>query len=109
MFLLQFCLPKLKWNGITQRFTFAVLKLVLCVSVAEDFHLVIAKLTRKRRRKSRYRLSLWITGSLGEPEDRAHDTLAVLIVRDSKSKGIWSHPVLSAQICSTQLYLHRGL
>ena len=29
----------------------------------------------------------------GQPEDRAHNTLPVLLVRDRKSKGIWSHPV----------------
>ena len=32
-------------------------------------------------------------GFFGQPVDRAHNTLAVLIVRDRKSKGIWSHPV----------------
>ena len=57
----------------------------LRVSVAEDSRLVVAKLTRKRRRQNRY----------GQPEDRAHDTLPVLIVRGRKSKGIWSHPVTS--------------
>ena len=31
----------------------------------------------------------------GQPEDRAHDTLPVLIVRDRKSNRIWSHPVPS--------------
>ena len=30
-------------------------------------------------------------GFFGQPEDRAHDTLPVLIVRDRKSKGIRSH------------------
>ena len=34
-------------------------------------------------------------GFFRQPEDRAHDTLPVLIVRDRKSKGIWSHPVPS--------------
>ena len=34
-------------------------------------------------------------GLFGQPEDRAHDTPPVLIVRDRKSKGIWSHPVPS--------------
>ena len=34
-------------------------------------------------------------GFFGQPEDRAHDTLPVLIVRDRKSKGVWSHPVPS--------------
>ena len=29
-------------------------------------------------------------GFFGQPEDRAHNTLPVLIMRDSKSKGIWS-------------------
>ena len=52
---------------------------------------VIAESTRRRRRQSRYRPSLWITASLGNPEDRAHDTLPVLIVRDRKRTGIWSH------------------
>ena len=36
--------------------------------------------------------------SLGHREDRAHDTLLVLIVRDRKSKGIWSHPVPSKDV-----------
>ena len=34
-------------------------------------------------------------GFFGQPEDRAHNTLPVLIVRDHKSKGIWSHLVPS--------------
>ena len=34
-------------------------------------------------------------GFFGQREDRSHDTLPVLIVRDRKSKGIWSHPVPS--------------
>ena len=34
-------------------------------------------------------------GFCGQPEDRAHDTLPVLIVRDRKSNGIWSHQVPS--------------
>ena len=34
-------------------------------------------------------------GFFGQPEDRAHDTLPVLIVRNRKSTGIWSHPVPS--------------
>ena len=34
-------------------------------------------------------------GFFGQPEDRSHDTLPVLIVRDRKRKGIWSHPVPS--------------
>ena len=34
-------------------------------------------------------------GFFGQPEDRAHDTLPVIIVRDRISKGIWSHPVPS--------------
>ena len=34
-------------------------------------------------------------GFFGQPEERAHDTLPVLIVRDRKSKGIWRHPVAS--------------
>ena len=63
------------------------------VSVAEVFHLVIAKSTRKRRRQNRYRLSLDY-GFFG----RAHDTLPVLIVRDRKSKGIWNHPVPSKSL-----------
>ena len=32
-------------------------------------------------------------GLFGQPEDRSHDTLPVLIVRDRKSKGVWSYPV----------------
>ena len=35
------------------------------------------------------------SGFFGQPENRAHDTLPVLIVRDRKSKGIWSHRILS--------------
>ena len=35
-------------------------------------------------------------GFFRQPEDRTHDmTLPVLIVRDRKSKCIWSHPVPS--------------
>ena len=34
-------------------------------------------------------------GFFGQTEDRAHDTLPVLIVRDNKSKGIWAHLVPS--------------
>ena len=56
---------------------------------------LVAESTRRRRRQSRYRPSLWITGSLGNLEDRAHDTLPVLILRDRKRIGIWSHPVPS--------------
>ena len=37
-------------------------------------------------------------GFFGQPEDSAHDTLPVLIVRDRKSKGIWSHPVPSTGV-----------
>ena len=33
-----------------------------------------------------------------QPEDRAHDTFPVLVVRDRKSKGIWSHPVPSTGV-----------
>ena len=58
------------------------------MSVGEAFHLVIAKFTRKWRRQNRYRLSLWIMGSLDNPKIEH-------IVRDRKSKGIWSHPVPS--------------
>ena len=67
----------------------------LRVSMAEDFHLVIAKLTR--RRQNRYRLSLWITGSLGnrKTEHMKH-----------KSKGIWSHLVPSKGV--THPYLARA-
>ena len=32
-------------------------------------------------------------GFFRQAEDGSHDTLKVLIVRDRKSKGIWSHPV----------------
>ena len=35
------------------------------------------------------------TGFFGQPQDRAHNTLPVLIVRDRKRKGTWSHPVPS--------------
>ena len=30
-----------------------------------------------------------------QPEDRANDTLPVVIVRDRKSRGVWSHPIPS--------------
>ena len=46
-------------------------------------------------------------GFFGQPEDRAHDTLPVLIVRDRKSKGIWSHPVPSKGV--THPYPARAL
>ena len=65
MFPLQFCLPKLKWKHTTFHICHSEVG-ALRVSEAEDSHLVIAMLTRKRRRQNRYRLSLWITGSLGK-------------------------------------------
>ena len=37
-------------------------------------------------------------GFFGQPEDRAHDTFPVLVVRDRKGKGIWSHPVPSTGV-----------
>ena len=46
-------------------------------------------------------------GFFGQPEDRAHDTLPVLIVRDRKSKGIWRHPVPSKGV--THPYLAMAL
>ena len=46
-------------------------------------------------------------GFFGQPEDRAHDTLPVPIVRDRKSKGIWSHPVPSKGV--THPYLAGAL
>ena len=46
-------------------------------------------------------------GFFGQPEYRAHDTLPVLIVRDRKSKGIWSHPVPSKGVVHP--YPARGL
>ena len=63
-FLLQFCLPKPKLNYTMFLICHSEVG-ALRVSVAEDFHLVIAKMTRKRRRQNRFRLSLWITGSSG--------------------------------------------
>ena len=63
-FLLQFCPPKLKRNHTTFHICHSEAG-ALRLSVAEDFHWVIAKLTRKQRRQNRYRLSLWITGYLG--------------------------------------------
>ena len=64
LFLLQFCLPKLKWCHTTFHICHSEVG-ALRVSVAEDFHLIIAKSTRRRRRQNRHRLSLWITGSSG--------------------------------------------
>ena len=46
-------------------------------------------------------------GFFGQPEGRAHDTLPVLIVRDRKSRGIWSHPVPSKGV--THPYPARAL
>ena len=46
-------------------------------------------------------------GFFGQPEDRAHDTLPLLIVRDRKSKGIWGHPVPSKGV--THPYPARAL
>ena len=63
---------------------------------------------KKTKEGKQNRLSLWITGSLGNQKtDRAHDTLPVLIVRDRKSKGIWSHPMPSKGV--THPYLARAL
>ena len=46
-------------------------------------------------------------GFFGQLEDRAHDTLPALIVRDRKSKGIWSHPLPSKGV--THPYPARAL
>ena len=46
-------------------------------------------------------------GFFGQPEDRVHDSLPVLFVRDRKSKGIWSHPVPSKRVVHP--YLARAL
>ena len=46
-------------------------------------------------------------GFFGQLEDRAHDTLPVRIVRNRKSKGIWSHPVPSKGVVHP--YLARAL
>ena len=58
------CPPKPKWKHTMFLICHSEVG-ALRVSVAEDFHLVIAKLTRKRRRLKRYRLSLWTMGSSG--------------------------------------------
>ena len=96
--LAPFCPPKLKWNRTTFRI-FHFEDGALRVSVVEDFHLVIGGRTDTD----------CLCGSrvFGQPEDRAHDTLPVLIVRDRKSKGIWSHPVPSKGV--THPYLARAL
>ena len=62
MFVLHFCLPKPKWN----RSMFLICHSEAgALRVAEDFHLVTAKLTRKQRRQNRCRLCPLTTGSLG--------------------------------------------
>ena len=46
-------------------------------------------------------------GFFGHPEDRAADTLLMLMLRDRKRKGIWSHPVPSKGV--THPYPARAL
>ena len=46
-------------------------------------------------------------GFFGQPEDRAHGRLPVLIVRDRKSNSIWGHLVPSKGV--THPYLARAL
>ena len=46
-------------------------------------------------------------GFFRQTEDRAHDTLPVLIVRDRQNQGIWSHPVPSKGV--VQPYPARAL
>ena len=65
----------------------------LHVFVAEDCLVVITKLMRRRRRQSRYQLSPWTAGSLGNPRT-AHTTHSQCL-RDRKSRGIWSQPIPS--------------
>ena len=66
----------------------------LRVFVAGDFLWIITKSPRRRRRQNRFRLSLCGL----QPEDAAQNTLPDLIVRDRRSKGIWSHPVPSTGV-----------
>ena len=76
MFLLLFCPPKPKWRHTTSVICYSEAGALL-MFVAVDFHLVISV----------------DYGFFGQPEDKTHDTLRVLIVRDRKSKSVRSHPV----------------
>ena len=57
---------------------------------AEEFHLVIEKLTRKRRSPNRHRLSLWITGSLGnrKTEHTTHFQCSSCEIARVKASGV---------------------
>ena len=61
--------------------------------MAGDFLWVIAESTQKTKEAAQIPAVSVDNGFFGQPEDRAHDTLPVLIVRDRRSKGIWGHPV----------------
>ena len=93
MFLLQICPPKLKWNHTTFH---------ICHSEAGPLRVRGRRLSLGHRKvetmmKEAEQVPTVSVdyGFFWEPEDRAHDTLPVLVVRDRKTKGIWSHPVPS--------------
>ena len=101
-------LPQKNRSGITQCFSSAIPKLVLCVCFfGRRLSLSHRKVVTKTKEAEQIPTVSVDCGFFGQPEDRAHDTLPVLIVRDRKSKAIWSHPVLSKGV--THPYPARAL
>ena len=75
--------------------------------MGEDFRLVIAELMRKTKEAEKIPTTLVDCGFFGQPEDKAHDTLPVLIMCDRRGKSIWSHLVPSKGV--THPYPARAL
>ena len=91
MFQLRFYHPKLKWKRTTFpicHFEFGALR----AFEAEDFSRGHRRVDANTKEAEQIPTISVDCGFFGLPEDSAHP---VLIVRDRKSKGIWSHPVPS--------------
>ena len=99
MFLLQFCPSKLKWNHTTFHICHSEAG-ALRVSVAEDFRLVIAWMTRKTKEAEQIPTVSVDYGFFGHPEDRADDTLLMFIVRDRKRRAL---------MADLDFMVHRGV
>ena len=106
MFLLQFCLPKPKWNHtMFLNLPFRSWRSA-CVR-GQELSLGHRKVDMKTKEAEQIPIVSVDYGFFGQPEDRSHDTLPMFVVRDRKSKGIWSHSVPSEGV--THPYLARDL
>ena len=91
MCLLQFCPPRPKWNltmSLICHFGAGALR-VFVAGVFLGHHKVATK-TKEAEQIPTVSVD---HSFFGQPEDAAHNTLPVLIVRDRRSRGICSHPV----------------